>query len=443
MRQGEVMSNCWPGRNGPAINYISAAPSPAWQERERHELVILGSTGSIGRNALGVVDSHPQRFHILALSCARNVDMLARQARRYKPRLLAVLDEESAYDLRSLLPPDYQPEILVGPQGYAAAASLPDADTVLSAQVGAAGLEGTLAAALAGKVICLANKESLVLAGELLRQICDRTGASILPVDSEHNAIFQCLAAREQEAARLLLTASGGPFRDCDAQALRHVTREQALNHPNWVMGAKISIDSASMMNKALEVVEAFHLYGVPAERIDVLVHPQSLVHSLVQLRDGSLLAQMGTADMRLPLAHCLLWPRTLDCGVPPLDLAAAPALTFRQPDTERFPALTFARRALSERGGLCVVMNAANEAAVELFLAGRCAFLDIPRFIEEAMNRHAATMPGHAPLCGKLAAPTGDALALRAEVATYVERIEHLDQQSRALVHALAGDGA
>ncbi|HJA78585.1 1-deoxy-D-xylulose-5-phosphate reductoisomerase [uncultured Desulfovibrio sp.] len=437
------MSNCWPGRDGPAIHYISAAPSPEWQERERHELVILGSTGSIGRNALDVVDSHPRHFHVLALSCARNVDMLARQARRYKPRLLAVLDEESAYDLRALLPPDYQPEILVGPQGYAAAASLPEADTVLSAQVGAAGLEGTLAAALAGKVICLANKESLVLAGELVRQICERTGAAILPVDSEHNAIFQCLAAQGQEAARLLLTASGGPFRDCDAETLRHVTREQALNHPNWVMGAKISIDSASMMNKALEVVEAFHLYGVPAERIDVLVHPQSLVHSLVRLRDGSLLAQLGTADMRLPLAHCLLWPHTQDCGVPPLDLTAAPALTFRQPDTERFPALTFARRALRERGGLCVVMNAANEAAVELFLAGRCSFLDITRFIEEAMNRHAATRPGHTPLCGKLTAPVGDALALRAEVATYVERIERLDQESRALVHALAGDGA
>ncbi|WP_297262679.1 1-deoxy-D-xylulose-5-phosphate reductoisomerase [uncultured Desulfovibrio sp.] len=437
------MSNCWPGCEGPAIRYISAAPSLEWQHRERHDLVILGSTGSIGRNALGVVDCHPQRFRILALSCARNVDMLARQARRYRPRLLAVLDEESAYDLRSLLPADYQPEILVGPQGYAAAASLPEADTVLSAQVGAAGLEGTLAAALSGKVICLANKESLVLAGELLRQVCARTGASILPVDSEHNAIFQCLAARDQEVARLVLTASGGPFRDRSLEELRHVTREQALDHPNWVMGAKISIDSASMMNKALEVVEAFHLYGVPVDRIDVLVHPQSLVHSLVQLRDGSLLAQIGTADMRLPLAHCLLWPHTLDCGVPPLDLAASPALEFRHPDTERFPALTFARRALSERGGLCVVMNAANEAAVELFLAGRCAFTDITRFIDEAMRRHAATAPGHAPLCGKLTAPEGDDLALRAEVATFVERIEKLDTQSRALVHALARDGA
>ena len=437
------MANSWPGREGPAINYISEPPSEGWQQKECHELVILGSTGSIGRNALGVVDSQPRRFRIAGLSCARNVDMLARQAMRYRPRVLAVLDEESAYDLRALLPVDYRPHILVGPDGYAAVASLPEADTVLSAQVGAAGLRGTLAAALSGKVICLANKESLVLAGNLLRQVCARTGAAILPVDSEHNAIFQCLAARGQDVARLVLTASGGPFRDFSADQLSGVTREQALNHPNWVMGAKISIDSASMMNKALEVVEAYHLYGVPSERIDVLVHPQSLVHSMVQLRDGSLLAQMGTADMRLPLGHCLLWPHTLDCGVSPLDLAHAPALEFRQPDTRRFPALDFARRALRERGGQCVVMNAANEAAVDLFLNKRCSFLDMYRFIEAAMDRHAATQPEPDVFCEPLHSTAADPLALRQEVTTVVERIERLDQQSRALVYELARDGA
>ncbi len=436
------MSNCWPGREGPAINYISAPPSPDWQGLQRHALVILGSTGSIGRNALGVVDSQPGRFRIAGLSCARNVLMLSRQAMRYRPRVLAVLDEESAHDLRALLPADYRPHILVGPDGYAAVASLPEADTVLSAQVGAAGLRGTLAAALSGKVICLANKESLVLAGNLLRQVCARTGAAILPVDSEHNAIFQCLAARGQDVARLVLTASGGPFWDMPAEQLVGVTREQALKHPNWVMGAKISIDSASMMNKALEVVEAYHLYGVPGERIEVLVHPQSLVHSMVQLRDGSLLAQMGTADMRLPLGHSLLWPHTLDCGISPLDLAHAPALEFRQPDTQRFPALNFARRALRERGGQCVVMNAANEAAVDLFLNRRCSFPDMYRFIEAAMDAHARTRPDADVFCEPLRSPAGDTLALRQEVATVMERMERLDQQSRALVYDLARDG-
>ena len=315
---------------------------------------------------------------VLGLSCARNIKTLAEQAQEFRPPSLAVLDEASAAGLRKLLPTGYTPEILVGSEGYARLAALPEADTVLSAQVGAAGLAGTLAAALAGKVICLANKESLVLAGDMLRQVCARTHASILPVDSEHNAIFQCLAGRGQEVDRLLLTASGGPFRGRSREELRNVTRAQALDHPNWKMGAKISIDSATMMNKALEVVEAFHLYGVPLEKITVLVHPQSLVHSLVQFTDGSQLAQLGTPDMRIPIAACLFWPRCVDTGVPPLDLVKAGTLQFFAPDDEAFPALKLARRALRERGGMSVVMNAANEAAVELFLSGKCAFADI-----------------------------------------------------------------
>lgn len=330
----------------------------------------------------------------------------------------------------------------MGSEGYARLAALPEADTVLSAQVGAAGLAGTLAAALAGKVICLANKESLVLAGDMLRQVCARTHASILPVDSEHNAIFQCLAGRGQEVDRLLLTASGGPFRGRSREELRNVTRAQALDHPNWKMGAKISIDSATMMNKALEVVEAFHLYGVPLEKITVLVHPQSLVHSLVQFTDGSQLAQLGTPDMRIPIAACLFWPRCVDTGVPPLDLVKAGTLQFFAPDDEAFPALKLARRALRERGGMSVVMNAANEAAVELFLAGKCAFADIAELVSAAMDAHAAGEPGHEPFCPPLSCSGDDSLALEREVTILTERMSRLDLKTRELVKQLARAG-
>ncbi len=435
------MAELWPGRGGPAIDYISGPPSERWRHEIPRGLVILGSTGSIGRNALAVVEARPDFFHVLGLACARNVTRLAEQAQRHRPPFLAVLDETAAVGLAALLPSDYRPRILTGREGYAQLAALPEASTVLSAQVGAAGLAGTLAATLSGKVVCLANKESLVLAGGLVRDICSRTGAVILPVDSEHNAIFQCLAGRGQEVAALALTASGGPFRGKSAAELRQVTVEQALRHPNWSMGAKISIDSATLMNKGLEVAEAFHLYGVPGDRIRVLVHPQSIVHSMVELNDGSLLAQMGTADMRMAIAHCLLWPHCAPVGVPPLDLVTAGQLSFHEPDLEAFPCLDLARAALARRGGLCVVMNAANEAAVELFLQGQCAFTDIPRFIAAALEAHAAAAPGHAPFCPPLTTPrdAADPLALEREVHILVERIERLDQHSRALVRELA----
>ena len=439
------MAELWPGQSGPAIDYISDPPAEDWQHSLPRSLVILGSTGSIGRSALSVVAAHPDFFRIMGLACARQVERLAEQALQWRPPCLAVLDEEAAARLRTLLPGDYRPRILVGREGYAELASLPEASTVLSAQVGAAGLAGTLAAALAGKVICLANKESLVLAGGLVRDICARTGAVILPVDSEHNAIFQCLAGRGQDVARLLLTASGGPFRGKSPAELAHVSVEQALAHPNWSMGAKISIDSATLMNKGLEVAEAFHLYGVPVERIAVLVHPQSLVHSLVELADHSLLAQLGTPDMRMAIAHCLMWPHCAPVGVPPLDLTKGP-LTFHEPDLAAFPCLELARKALRGRGGLCVVLNAANEAAVELFLDRRCSFPAIGRLIARALEAHAATGPGHAPLCPPLATPRGpqgaDPLALAREVHILVERIEHLDQHSRALVREWASSG-
>ena len=379
---------------------------------------------------------------VLGLSCARNIKTLAEQAQEFRPPYLAVLDEASAAGLRKLLPTGYTPEILVGSEGYARLAALPEADTVLSAQVGAAGLAGTLAAALAGKVICLANKESLVLAGDMLRQVCARTHASILPVDSEHNAIFQCLAGRGQEVDRLLLTASGGPFRGRSREELCNVTRAQALDHPNWKMGAKISIDSATLMYKAREVVEAFHLYGVPLEKITVLVHPQSLVHSLVQFTDGSQLAQLGMPDMRIPIAACLFWPRCVDTGVPPLDLVKAGTLQFFAPDDEAFPALKLARRALRERGGMSVVMNAANEAAVELFLSGKCAIADIADLVSAAMDAHAAGEPGHEPFCPPLSCSGDNSLALEREVTILTERMSRLDLKTRELVKQLARAG-
>ena len=439
------MTQLWPGQGGPSIDYISGSPDDAWCDTWPRGLVILGSTGSIGRNALAVVESHPQAFRVEGLACARQVELLAQQADRWRPSHLAVLDEEAAARLKPLLPSGYAPRILIGREGYAQLAALPQARTVLSAQVGAAGLAGTLAAALAGKIICLANKESLVLAGDLVRRVCARTGAVILPVDSEHNAIFQCLAGRGQEVRRLILTASGGPFRGRSLEDLRHITPAQALKHPNWSMGAKISIDSATLMNKGLEFIEAYHLYGTAPERIKVLVHPQSIIHSLVELEDGTQLAQLGTADMRLAIAHCLLWPRCLPVGVPPLDLTAAP-LTFHEPDTEAFPCLDLARQSLALRGGRCVVMNAANEAAVELFLEGGCAFLDIPRLIQAALAAHSATEPKNQSFCAPLhqdstTAPA-DMATLQSEAHTLAERITQLDRQSRELVRTLARDG-
>ncbi|MDR2573447.1 MAG: 1-deoxy-D-xylulose-5-phosphate reductoisomerase [Desulfovibrio sp.] len=437
------MAELWPGLGGPNISYISSPPSETWRRTWPRSVVILGSTGSIGRSALDVIERHAGRFEVAGLSCAGNVERLAEQAVRFRPPCLAVLKAEAARKLRELLPPGYAPRILEGSAGYAELASLPEAGTVLSAQSGGAGLAGTLAAALAGKVICLANKESLVLAGDLVREICRRTRAVILPVDSEHNAIFQCLAGRGQEAEHLLLTASGGPFFGQGREALASVTAGQAIRHPIWRMGTKISIDSATLMNKGLEIAEAFHLYGVPPSRIRVLVHPQSVVHSLVEFEDGALLAQMGAPDMRAALANCLLWPLNKPSGAPGLDLVRTGQLTFHEADPEAFPALDLARRALSGRGGLSVVMNAANEAAVELFLRGAVGFLDIPRLIGAVMEAHAAA---HPDAVGKSLTPAlaaADMCELKNEVSVLELRIMRLDRHSRDAVCRLAeGDG-
>ena len=367
--------------------YISSLPTAADFPRR---LVLLGSTGSIGVSALKVVADNPERFTVLALAGARNAARLAEQAAQFRPPLLAVLDDAVAAELRSLLPAGYAPEVLVGPDAYVQLATLAEADMVLAAQVGAAGLPPALAAASAGKRIALANKEALVLAGDLFRRACAASGGCILPVDSEHNALFQALAGHNGHAVRrLLLTASGGPFRGRSKAQMAQVTREQALAHPNWSMGAKISIDSATLMNKGLEVIEAHHLFGLPAEAIEVVVHPQSIVHSLVEYEDRSLLAQLGPPDMRIAIAYALAYPHRLPLPLAPLDLALLGQLTFEAPDLEAFPCLGYAFAALRAGGTCPVALNAANEVAVEAFLAGRIGFSRIPDLVAEALESH------------------------------------------------------
>ena len=377
----------WPAQSG-AIQYISPPPSEEWIKTKR-KIVLLGSTGSIGVNTLKVFQTQPHLFEVIALAGAFNIQLLAKQALEFYPPYLAVYNIAGVELLRKLLPKSYRPTILHGQEGYETLARLDEANTIVSAQVGAAGLRGTVAAALAGKVIGLANKESLVLAGSLIRHICKKTQSVILPIDSEHNALFQMLAGRkENHIKKLILTASGGPFRTLSREELEHVSCEQALAHPNWNMGAKISIDSASLMNKGLELIEAYHLYGLKAEQLDVAVHPQSIVHSLVEFQDNSLMAHLGSPDMRMPIGHCLAWPHCLDVGVQPLDLfSLKQGLTFTKADTLAFPCLDLAKQALNLGQDRCIVLNAANEIAVEFFLQKRIAFLDIPKLIKKAMN--------------------------------------------------------
>ncbi|MHC1751947.1 1-deoxy-D-xylulose-5-phosphate reductoisomerase [Humidesulfovibrio sp.] len=374
-------------------SYISTWPLLAPELPFPRRLAILGSTGSIGVNALRVVARHRELFQVAALAGGQNAKRLAEQAGEFRPAVLAVLDDATATELRALLPAGYTPSILVGPEAYVTVATLPETDLVLSAIVGAAGFLPTLAAAEAGKRIALANKESLVLGGLLIRQACQRSGAVILPVDSEHNALFQALCGHADsngaELHKLILTASGGPFRGRDAAFLAAVTPAQALNHPNWSMGAKISVDSASLMNKGLEVIEACHLYGLPVARVDVLVHPQSIVHSLAEYVDGSQLAHLGVPDMRIPIAHCLCFPRRVGLGMPRLDLAQVGGLTFERADEGLFPCLRLAKEAFAASPSHPAVLNAANEVAVELFLNGDIGFLDIPRLIEAELDRH------------------------------------------------------
>ena len=352
------------------------------------KLTILGATGSIGMSTLDVVNRHPDRFEVIALSGHRQIDRLAEQCLNCSPRLAVVADAQAAAVLQAKLAGRVRTEVMYGPEALELIAALPEVDTVMAAIVGAAGLRPTLAAARAGKRILLANKESLVMAGGVFMQEVATHGATLLPIDSEHNAVFQCMPAQGNAGVRrILLTASGGPFRCTPLDALDHVTPEQACAHPNWDMGRKISVDSATMMNKGLEVIEAHWLFDTPAERIDVVIHPQSIVHSMVEYVDGSVLAQMGNPDMRTPIAHALAWPERIESGVSALDLALAADLVFERPDFARFPCLRLAFDALQTGGGTPAVLNAANEVAVAAFLERRLGFRAIADVIAETLD--------------------------------------------------------
>ncbi len=352
-------------------------------------VAILGSTGSIGVQALDVVGRFPERFEVVALAAGRNVERAAAQARAFRPRLVAMADAAAAAALRPLVPAGTA--VLAGDDGVVEAAVLPEVDFVLAAISGGAGLRSTAAAVEAGKTIGLANKESLVLAGELMMRLAAARGATILPVDSEHSAVHQSLVGHNKaEVRRLLLTASGGPLRGVPAAELPGVTPERALKHPNWSMGDKITIDSATLMNKGLEVIEARWLFGVEPRRIDIVVHPESIVHSMVEYIDGSMVAQLGVSDMRGPISYALGHPERLALDLAPLDLARLGRLTFEAPDPARFPAYTLAYRALELGGTAPAVLSGADEAAVEAFLQKRCRFTDIADLCAEALERHA-----------------------------------------------------
>jgi 1-deoxy-D-xylulose-5-phosphate reductoisomerase len=351
-------------------------------------LAILGSTGSIGQSALAVVAEHPDRLAVTTLAAGENTELLADQIARHKPVAVAVATDEAARQLRGRINGQTTSVLPVGRDGLVAAATYPDVDLVLCASSGTAGLEAALAAIDAGRTLALANKEVLVMAGGLMIEAAERRGVSILPVDSEHNAIHQCLDGRNPaEVRRLILTASGGPFRTVDPETLTRVGPDDALKHPTWRMGRKITIDSATLMNKGLEVIEARWLFGVPPGHIDVVIHPQSVVHSMVEFCDGSVLAQLGVTDMRLPIQYAFSYPERWRTPVPPLDMTRAATLEFSPPDVERFPCLTLAYRALEHGGAWPVALNAANEVAVEAFLARRLPFLSIPRVIEATLG--------------------------------------------------------
>jgi len=366
----------------------------------RQRLVILGSTGSIGTGTIDVVARHPERFEVVGLSAFHRVDELAAQCRHLRPRVAVVPDEARAQALRGAIA-GVTTEVRVGADALCEMAAAPEVDSVMAAIVGAAGLRPCMAAARAGKRLLLANKEALVVGGALFMQAVGEGGATLLPIDSEHSAIFQCLpedrATWDQRIDHLVLTASGGPFRTRDPATLHEVTPEQAVAHPNWVMGRKISVDSATMMNKALEVIEAHWLFGLAPERIRVVLHPQSIIHSMVVCRDGSVLAQLGTPDMRVPIAYGLSFPERIESGAPRLDFATLSALTFEAPDARRFPGLQLAWDALRAPAGSTAVLNAANEVAVAAFLERRIAFTAI-----HTVNAHTVES-----LAGRLGAVT------------------------------------
>ncbi len=358
-------------------------------------ITILGATGSIGVSTLDVIQRNPDRYHVVALTANRDVEGLLQQCIEHRPRYAVMADADAAGQLQQRLrdaAPDV--EVLAGQEGLQRVASLDEVDCVMAAIVGAAGLMPALEAARSGKRILLANKEALVMSGALFMQQVREGGAVLLPVDSEHNAIFQCMppsfvpgSGHPGGVSNILLTASGGPFRTTPVEKLSGITPEQACAHPNWDMGRKISVDSATMMNKGLEVIEACWLFSTDAAQVQVVIHPQSVIHSMVQYRDGSVLAQLGNPDMRTPIAHCMAWPERIDAGVQPLDIVAVGRLDFEAPDLERFPCLRLAQEAWQAGGTASAVLNAANEIAVEAFLDHRLAFTAIPGVIEATLS--------------------------------------------------------
>jgi 1-deoxy-D-xylulose-5-phosphate reductoisomerase len=353
-------------------------------------LSILGSTGSIGKNALALVDLYPDRFQVSTLAARSSVDTLYDQALKYRPQVVALWDEETARDLRGRLP---DIEVLSGQEGVTQAAIHPSVDTVVAAISGAAGLVPTYRALLENKDVALANKETLVMAGELIMSIVDSSESNLLPVDSEHSALHQCLrGAKKEEVHRLILTASGGPFFDKSPEQLEGVTVEEALNHPTWDMGPKITIDSATLMNKGLEVIEAYHLFGVPSSQISITIHPQSVIHSMVEFVDGTLLAQLSITDMRSAILYALAYPDRWNSNLPRLDLVSLPALEFHPPDLETFPCIRLAYQALDSGQTYPTALNAANEVAVHCFLSGSLPFSSIPEVIEDVLNQHQPT---------------------------------------------------
>lgn len=351
-------------------------------------IAILGSTGSIGTQALDILSRYPE-YQFVALSANENIDILEKQALRYRPASIGVINHEKAAVLRNRLPDEIT--VVSGKQSLVELATLPEADMVLMSVVGISGLEATLAALHAGKDVALANKETLVAGGALVMEAAKKSGRYILPVDSEHSAIFQCLQGTKdkKEIQKILLTASGGPFRGYTPGELQMVTVEDALRHPRWNMGKKVTIDSATLMNKGLEVIEAKWLFDINLNQVEVLIHPQSIVHSMVQYIDGSILAQMGAADMRLPILYAFTWPERLSADLPAVDFQELGSLTFERPDTSTFPCLNLAYEASNIGGTMPAVLNAANEVAVELFLKSSLSFTDIPRMVEEAMGLH------------------------------------------------------
>ncbi len=373
------------------MQYISPLPSLRFQEKYPRSLTICGSTGSIGVNTLAIISAYPELFKVFALGAGKNIALVKEQALKFKPKYIAVQEEMGAKELESYFSSsDYKPEILFGQEAYAFIASHEEVDVFVSAQVGAAGLKATLAAANGSKVICLANKESLVLAGDFIKEACYRTNASILPIDSEHHALFQCLLGHEyKDVNSLIITASGGALRDKSYEFLQRAKASDALKHPNWSMGAKITIDSATLMNKGLELIEACYLYGVDISSIKVVVHPQSIVHSMVEYNDGSIMAQLSKPDMRLPIAHCIAYPKTLEastCSLPLLDLALESKLSFENVNNTHFPCLEIAKNAYKENKS--IALNAANEELVAAFLKDRIYFMQIPEILESILEK-------------------------------------------------------